>query len=403
MLSRINQPAIPDWQTQLEQHVLARQEQGLWRQPKVAPAGWLDFSSNDYLGLARHPQVLDAYQEGLRQYGTGSGGSPLVSGYQWPHQRLSEALAEWLGYESVLLTASGYAANQAVAAALHPLQAHWYFDKRNHASMYDAVYATTHHAKAVFSRFHHNDIAHLSRLLERRATNLNQPVVIASEGVFSMDGDSVPLAQLTALKARYPNAILWIDDAHGIGVTGEQGAGVRGLHEGDKIDVVSGSFGKAFGLAGGFVASNTAVIEAAWQQARTYIYSTSFSAAQTCALHAALSLIQQKETGFHATLADNIAYFYAGLVKRGWRSDSKKLEKRYPHPIQPLVVGDIERAKALAAHLATQRIHCVAIRPPTVPLNQTGIRVTIRASHSRSDIDCLLAALGEASQWGVQF
>lgn len=400
--TRLQSVASATWHSQLRQLLNTRRQQGLWRQPKLVGADCLDFSSNDYLGLAREPAVLRAYQQGLVKYGTGSNGSPLVSGYQLPHKRLSEALAEWLGYEAVLLTSSGYAANQAVAAALQPLQPHYYFDKRNHASMYDAVYASTLHAKPAFTRFRHNDMQHLSQLLERRTLDTEQTLVIASEGIFSMGGDAAPLAQLAELKKRYPNAVIWLDDAHGLGVTGTQGAGVRSLSGGDQVDILSASFGKAFGLGGGFVASSAAVIEAAWQQARHYIYSTSFSAAQACALHAALSLIQGKgaaNTSIHAQLVDNIGHFVAGLVERGWRSAANA--DQCLHPIQPVVVGDIKQALRLAKHLATQRIHCVAIRPPTVPLNQTGLRVTIRANHSRQDIDRLLNGLGDAEYWGV--
>lgn len=401
-------PLLPnqDWRQQLSVQLDTRRAQGLWRAPKLAGNDWVDFSSNDYLGLSQHPQVIAAYQRGLTEFGAGSGGSPLISGYQKPHQRLHDALAEWLGRERVLLTSSGYAANYAVAAALSLLETEqgkpqYYFDKRNHASMYDAIESTTGLVRPGLIRFRHNDVQHLRQLVQQQARSSVVPAVrvIASEGVFSMDGDAAPLARLVEVKQQTPNSILWLDDAHGVGVTGDHGAGVCGMDSGDGVDIVSATFGKAFGLGGAFVAASAPVIEAAWQQARHYIYSTAFSGAQAEAIYAALQCIQQQPT-LRQQLDENVAYLKAGLAALEWRTEAQNLD--YPHAIQPIVVGDINQALALATHLQAKGIHCVAIRPPTVPMAQAGIRVTIRANHSVADIDRLLGALGTAAHWRAE-
>lgn len=396
---------ITPWQVQLQNQLLQRKQQRLWRQPKLLLNGWLDFSSNDYLGLTSHPEVVAAFQDGLQEYGCSSGGSPLIGGYHIPHQRLSDALATWLGYDEVVLTSSGYAANHAVVAALQHLQPTYYFDKRNHASMYDAVQAVHGNRPNPLRRFRHNDTRHLTELYARAIKDTGKdaekvPSVVASEGIFSMDGDATPLSELVSFKRQHLNTLLWVDDAHGLGTTGRQGAGVRGLAMGNAVDIVSGSFAKAFGVAGGFVASHRSVVESAWQQSRHYIYSSGFSAAQACALLAALRVVQRPgpELG---TLTKNIEYFHDGLVKRGWRSASSK--KGYTHAIQPVVLGDVDQALRLAQHLAAHQIFCVAIRPPTVPFTQAGIRISLRANHTIADIGRLLQVLGEAAEWGVEY
>lgn len=381
------------WQKRLQQQAIQRQQQGLWRQPKVLPGTGLNFCSNDYLGLSHHSQLVEAYQAGLREYGCGSGGSPLISGYQAPHQQLSEKLADWLGREAVLLTGSGYAANYAVTSVFNQLDPMYYFDKRNHASMYDAV-GYEWGADQRLRRFKHNDVAHLAQLLEAHPHRSDRQPVIASEGVFSMDGDELPLADLLQLKATHGARLdpaIWIDDAHGIGVNGEQGAGICGQTTAQQVAVVSATFGKAFAMGGAFIAGDRSFIEAAWQHARHYIYSTAFSAAQAHALCTAIDVIKSADV-LRQQLRTNIAYFKQGLLSLGWRhqADNQGLN----HAIQPVVAGSAHAAIALGEQLARRGIACLAIRPPTVPSAQAGVRVTLRANHQRSDIDQLLDALG---------
>lgn len=389
------------WRKRLQADADKRRQQNLWRQPRVLDTGYLNFCSNDYLGLSRHHKVIEAFRLGLTHFGCGSGGSPLINGYQAPHHALSEQLADWLGRDAVLLTGSGYAANYAVANVLAQLNPAYFFDKSNHASMYDAIGYDSHGGyQSNLRRFRHNDLTHLARLLDsnEHAGNSDEPaqqVVIASEGIFSMDGDALPLQQLLELKQTYAakfDPLLWVDDAHGIGISGEHGAGVCGQAGSDEVAVVSATFGKAFGINGAFVAADHCFIEAAWQQARHYIYSTAFSAAQAFALTSALEVIKT-ETQHQQQLQRNITEFKQGLVAQGWRSDA--LNQSLNHAIQPIVTGSARSALALSAQLAAQGIHCLAIRPPTVTATKSGIRVIIRADHSQSEIARLLDCLGQ--------
>ena len=395
------------WQMRLQQQAQQRRAQNLWRQPRVLPTQHINFCSNDYLGLSQEPRIIAAYQLGLQRYGCGSGGSPLISGFQAPHQALSEKLAAWLGRDAVLLTGSGYAANYAVANVLDQLEPVYFFDKCNHASMYDAIglNATSGRKSHGLHRFRHNDVSHLKQLLAKnqpRAQGSMQQPVIASEGIFSMDGDALPLHELIELrqKAEVSSApLIWVDDAHGIGVTGEQGAGVCAQTTSEEVAIVSATFGKAFGMSGAFVAGDHSVIEAAWQQARHYIYSTAFSAAQAEALSVALDIISG-EAHHQQQLAQNIDYFKQGLIALGWRTESDN--RGLNHAIQPVVTGSAQTALTLGARLAKQGIACLPIRPPTVAPRKAGVRVTLRANHSITDINQLLDALGPQARFVEQ-
>lgn len=378
---------------QLEVEKQQRRDAHLWRQPKLHNAERaVNFCSNDYLSLSKHPRVVQRFQQALAEYGTGSGGSPLVSGYQKPHRKLEEQLADWLGVPAVALTGSGYAANHAVVAVLAQHKVGVLYDKRNHASMYDAVNS----CRAQMERFRHQDLAHALQQSEKlkRHTAIQ---CIASEGVFSMDGDALDLVAAAACKSdlqqQLDDALLWVDDAHGIGVTGVDGRGVVSLQpEPTLIDIISASFGKAFGLSGAFVAGSSLFIESLWQHARHYIYSTAFSAAQAEALQQALSIIIT-EPWHRQRLDDNIDYFKQGLLQQGWRSD--EANQRLNHAIQPVHCGSNRRAVELSQKLALQGIACGAMRPPTVPAGHACLRFTLNACHSRNDIEQALDALGE--------
>ena len=393
------------WRERLQVQSLQRRQQNLWRQPRVLEPGHLNFCSNDYLGLSRHPKVIAAFRQGLARFGCGSGGSPLLNGYQAPHHELSEQLADWLGRDAVLLTGSGYAANYAVANVLAQLNSAYYLDKSSHASMYDAIgfeakgyeakgHNVTSRQQQNLRRFRHNDLAHLAHLLDSKPAEPGQQVVIAGEGIYSMDGDALPLKSLLQLKQRYASIcdpLIWVDDAHGIGVSGTNGAGVCAHTSSDDVAVVSATFGKAFGISGAFVAADDCLIATAWQQARHYIYSTAFSAAQAVALSAALEVIKS-EPQHQQQLVRNITVLKQGLVAQGWRNDTQN--QHLNHAIQPIVTGCARSALALSAQLAAQGIDCLAIRPPTVAAAKSGIRVTLRADHTPSEIARLLDALG---------
>lgn len=377
------------FRTKLQSNKQQRLAAGLWRQPNVADPNLLNFCSNDYLSLRSHPAVIEAYQQGLARYGTGSGGSPLVSGYQQPHYELEVRLAEWLGREAVVLLGSGYAANHAVVSVLAEHDVNFLFDKRNHASMYDACTAS----QAVMQRFNHNDMDSLCKRASRQAAGT---CAIASEGIFSMDGDAVPLAQCVQTKAKLSSrdreVLLWLDDAHGLGVTGPGGRGVGGMATADEVNIISATFGKAFAMSGAFVAGDKDFIEAIWQSARHYIYSTAFSAAQAMAISKVLDILQT-EPDHQQRLQANIEYFKQGLLQFGWRTPQNNLLLN--HAIQPVLCYSNQRALALSQALRQQNILCSAIRPPTVPPGRACLRFTLNSAHTREQLDLVLDALGE--------
>lgn len=354
---------------------------GQGRQILVEGQPYLNFSGNDYLGAAGLPEIVNAWQAGLTRWGAGSGASPLVTGYSLPHARLEETLCDWLGVEAALLFSTGFAANQAVIKALLGKEHRLWQDRLNHASLQEAGAASP----ARLKRFAHNDMAHLRQLLEPKRG------LIISEGVFSMDGDQAPLAELVALSQASDNWLM-IDDAHGLGVLGDAGRGSlaqQGVAPG-QVQILMGTFGKALGCAGAFVAGSRALVDYLANFAREYVYSTHLPPAQADAICAAIGWVQRAD-GARECLQAHISQFRQGAARLGLiLGDSQTA-------IQPLLVGDSEQALVLAQHLRQQGLWVTAIRPPTVPAGQARLRLTLTAAHTREDIDRLLAAL-EAAQ-----
>ncbi|SDS86821.1 8-amino-7-oxononanoate synthase [Halopseudomonas xinjiangensis] len=342
----------------------------------------LAFCSNDYLGLANHPQVTEAFAEGARRWGAGGGASHLVVGHSTPHHELEEALAEFTGRPRALLLSSGYMANLGTVTALVGQGGTVLEDRLNHASLLDAGLLSG----ARFSRYLHNDVASLqSRLAKAEGDTL-----VVTDGVFSMDGD---LAELPAIcdTARTHGAWVMVDDAHGFGCLGKTGGGIvehfgLGLND---VPVLIGTLGKAFGTAGAFVAGSDDLVESLIQFARPYIYTTSQPPAVACATLRSLQLL--REEGWRREhLGSLIARFRQGVSAIGLQlMDSST-------PIQPIVVGSSARALALSAALRERGILVTAIRPPTVPRGTSRLRVTLCAEHSHADIDRLLEALQQA-------
>lgn len=359
-------------------------EQGAGRWLSRDGERWINFSSNDYLGLSQHPESIRAWQTGASRYGVGSGGSGHVSGYTVAHQQLEEALADWLGYPRALLFISGFAANQALIAALAAKGDKLVADRLSHASLLEAASLSP----ATLRRFSHNDAGHLQRLLEADADGLKLAI---TEGIFSMDGDSAPLAAIHQA-ARAADAWLMVDDAHGVGVTGEQGRGschAQGVHP----ELLVVTFGKAFGLSGAAVLCSESVADYLLQFARHLIYSTAMPAAQAVALQAALAVIRSEEgEARRATLAGHIAAFREGAQGAGMTlTDSRSA-------IQPLIVGENARALELAGRLRAKGCWVTAIRPPTVPAGTARLRLTLTAAHQPEDIARLLEVLHDAGQ-----
>ncbi|WGK62234.1 8-amino-7-oxononanoate synthase [Halopseudomonas sp. SMJS2] len=339
----------------------------------------LAFCSNDYLGLANHPEIAEAMVEGVRRWGVGGGASHLVIGHSEAHHQLEEALAALTGRPRVLLMSSGYTANLGAITALVGQGDTVLQDRLNHASLLDAGLLSG----ARFSRYLHNDVASLEKRLAKATGN----TLVVTDGVFSMDGD---LADLPALctAARQRDAWVMVDDAHGFGCLGATGAGIveqygLGL---DDVQVLVGTLGKAFGTAGAFIAGSEELIETLIQFARPYIYTTSQPPAVAWATLKSLQLLRD-ESWRREHLARLIARFRAGASALGLQlMDSST-------PIQPLLVGDSARAMQLSAGLRERGILVTAIRPPTVPQGTARLRVTLSAAHSEADIDRLLEAL----------
>ena len=342
----------------------------------------LAFCSNDYLGLANHPQVIEAFVQGARQWGVGGGASHLVVGHSQPHHQLEEALAEFTGRPRALLMSSGYMANIGAVTALVGKGDTVLQDRLNHASLLDAGLLSG----ARFSRYLHNDPASLASRLAKATGN----TLVVTDWVFSMDGDLADLPALCAT-AREQDAWVMVDDAHGFGCLGKNGGGIV-EHFGlgvEEVPVLIGTLGKGFGTAGAFIAGSEVLIETLIQFARPYIYTTSQPPAVACATLASLRLIRE-EHWRREHLQKLIALFRAGVQELGLElMDS-------PSPIQPIVVGSSARALALSAALREQGILVTAIRPPTVPQGTARLRVTLSAEHSEDDVAQLVAALSRA-------
>ena len=374
----------------LHQALSKRREAGLFRTRRVvdSPQGpvmisggreLLSFCSNDYLGLAADARLIAAFQHGAERWGVGSGAAHLVSGHCAAHHALEEELADFLQRPRALLFSTGYMANLGAVSALVGRGDQILEDRLNHASLLDAGLASG----AAFARYRHADSADLGRRLDAAADHR----LIVTDGVFSMDGDAAPLAQLATL-ASASDAWLMVDDAHGFGVLGPEGRGsvaAAGLSP-DQVPILMATFGKAFGTFGAFVAGDDTLIETLIQQARTYIYTTASPPAVAEATRAALQIVRSEEWR-RERLQTLIARFRRGAEQLGLALTPSRT------PIQPLLVGDSAAAVALAARLERSGILVVAIRPPTVPAGSARLRITLSARHEEAHVDRLLDAL----------
>lgn len=380
------------FEDRLDAVLTQRRQQGLYRQrltldsaqgPVVRLGGreYLNFCSNDYLGLAAHPRLVASFRRAAAEYGVGSGASHLVCGHSRPHQQLEEALAEFTGRPRALLFSSGFAANTGTLGTLLQSGDSVFQDRLNHASLLDGGL----HSGARFRRFAHNDVADL----ERKLSVVQGPKLVAVDGVFSMDGDSAPLSGLAGL-CRQHAAWLMVDDAHGFGVRGEHGAGsvnAAGLGT-DDVPVLMATLGKALGTGGAFVAGSESLIEALIQQARNYIYTTAISPALAAATLTSLELL--REEGWRRQhLAQLVSRFRRGAEQLGlplMESESA---------IQPLLVGDAATAVSMSGSLRRQGLLIGAIRPPTVPAGTSRLRITLSAAHTEAQVDRLLEELAQ--------
>ena len=341
---------------------------------------YLSFCSNDYLGFANHPKLIEALHQGALKYGVGSGASHLISGHSTAHHHLEEVLANVTGRSRALLFSTGYMANLGVMSALARRGDVIFEDRLNHASLIDAGQLSG----ARLRRYPHADTEILAK---RLAEYPDRQKFIASDGVFSMDGDLAPLPALAAV-ARQHDACLMIDDAHGFGVMGLRGKGTVehfGLGA-NEIPVLVCTLGKALGTFGAFVAGSEELIETLIQHARTYIYTTALPPAVAYATAVSVTLLEQ-EAWRRDHLFSLIKRFRDGAYQLGLTLQTS------PTPIQPLVVGDAESALKMSQALRDEGILISAIRPPTVPKGSARLRITLSAAHSEADVDRLLHAL----------
>jgi len=342
----------------------------------------LAFNSNDYLGLAQHPEVIRALQSAAAELGVGSTGAHLISGHRREHVMLEEELAAHVRRPRALLFSTGYMANMGVINALTGPDDEIWEDALNHASLLDGGWIS----RGQMRRYPHADLTALDAALQAPSEGHR---LVATDAIFSMDGDVAPLRDLVNVCTQR-GADLMIDDAHGLGVLGPDGAGTAvalGLSHQD-VPIYMGTLGKALGTFGAFVAGSETLIEFLIQRARTFIYTTATPPALAAASRAALRLAQQ-ESWRREHLTALINRLRSGAAQLGvplMNSDT---------PIQPLIVGDSTAALELSQALWADGILVTAIRPPTVPEGTARLRITLSAAHSEEDIDHLLAALDQ--------
>lgn len=370
---------------------------GLWRELREIESAqsarikfggreFINFSSNDYLGLAGHPALGQAARESIEQFGVGSGASRLICGSLQPHHELESALAKWQGTEAALVFSSGFAAAQGVLTSLLGRGDVVILDKKAHASMIDGAKLSG----ATLRVFRHNDLENLEKLLQWAADRGGR-VLVATESVFSMDGDHAPLAGIVELKERY-GAWLILDEAHAVGLYGPLGQGLAAVDGfAGRIEIRMGTLGKAVGAAGGFICGSRQLVDLLVNKARSFIFSTAPSPALSAAARAGVELIRSAEgQSLRGQLWQRVDKLRRGAAALSWETPAE------PSAILPLIVGEEAKAMATMERLREAGFCIPAIRYPTVPRNEARLRITLTANHTAEDIQQLLDALGQA-------
>ena len=340
----------------------------------------IDFCSNDYLGLSTHPRLVEALAAAARVHGAGARASHLVTGHQTEHDALERELADWTGRERAILFSSGYLANVGLAATLAGREDTVYDDRLNHASLIDGARLS----RATIRVYPHADARALDTQLQSQASGR---ALVLTDGVFSMDGDLAPLPELAAACARH-GAFLAVDDAHGLGVIGATGRGTLehfGLGE-REVPALVGTLGKAFGSFGAFVAGSAELVETLVQRARSYIYTTALPAPVAAATRAALAIAGEEPWRRQRVLA-----LTRRFRERAAGAGLPLLESATP--IQPVMLGGAETAVRASEALLERGFFVAAIRPPTVPVDSSRLRVTLSAAHRETDVDALVDAI----------
>jgi 8-amino-7-oxononanoate synthase len=340
---------------------------------------YVAFCSNDYLGLASHPRLIEAARQGAARYGVGAGASHLILGHSTAHHDLEKRLAAFAGFPRALLFSTGYLANIGAVTALVGREDAVFADRLNHASLNDAVLLS----RAAFKRYPHLDLASLERLL---AGSTARRRLVVTDAVFSMDGDIAPVPELVALAERY-DAWLLLDDAHGFGVLGAEGRGTLAHFNVNSPRVIyMATLGKAAGVSGAFIAGEAEVVETLVQRARAYVYTTATPPLLAHALLESLELVRREEWR-RDRLRELVRQLKARLQVRRWRLEPSDTA------IQPLIIGANAEAVAVAEALARGGLLVPAIRPPTVPAGTARLRISLSAAHVPDDVERLVAAL----------
>ena len=387
-----------DWHKKLSAQLKVAESQYLLRSRKVIDSAQdrqvmldgqslINFSSNDYLGFANDPKIAEAVSQAASKWGCGSGSSHLVCGHQSINQQFEAEFADFVGAEAALLFSTGYMANLGVLNSFFDREALILEDKLNHASLIDAARLS----RAEFRRYKHANILELEKLLESTA----RPSCIATDSVFSMDGDIAPLGKISAL-AESHGALCYFDDAHGFGVLGDKGRGSldhcglspTGNH------ILLATMGKAMGSFGAVVAADKVFIDSLIQSARPYIYTTALPPTVVAANLASLRLLQEEAWRIEH-LGKLITHFQKNLSDMGLRLMESQTA------IQPLIIGDNEKALACSEFLRERGFLVTAIRPPTVPVGSARLRISLSAAHSIEDIDGLCVALDQLKTQGL--
>ncbi len=363
--------------------------QGVGRILMVDGEQYINFSSNDYLGLSSHPDIGKAFIKGIDQYGNSAASSSLVTGYTKAHQALEEQAANWLGFEKTMLFSTGFAANTGVLHALaKQTKVSYFLDKLAHASLIDGAFTSTAKAK----RFRHNDTRHLNTLLSQSECTNKLTVV---EGVYSMDGDCAPLADIIKT-SRANDAWIYVDDAHGIGVLGKEGQGTLAAQN-TRVDndvIHMATFGKALGCNGAIVSGSCDFIDYCTNFARDYIYSTAMSPAQALANSASIALCQKDDWR-----RDKIQQL-SQLLRQ--KLDKTIVTTKSETAIVGVIIGRETDTLFCAEQLKKQGFWLTAIRPPTVERGLSRLRVTVSASHNVNDIislaECINEVVGQCLQ-----
>lgn len=379
-----------------ERHLTTLREQHLLRQLRplasaTGPTVMLEgrevilLASNNYLGLATHPAVVEAALNATATYGVGSGAARLVCGTLPPHTELETALSKFKGTEAALTFASGYAANIGIIPTMIGKGGLILADRLCHASLIDGCRLSG----ATLRVYHHCDMAHLERLLARRSTR--QPTLIVTDGLFSMDGDVAPLADLASLAERY-EASVFVDDAHGTGIMGQNGRGTL-EHCGveSRFPYHMGTLSKALGASGAYVVGSQTFVSYLINTCRSFTYTTAPPPAAAAAATAALG-VMQREPERRERLWQNRRHLADGLKALGFSLTASA------SPILPIIIGNAERAMNLSKELLARDVYAPAIRPPTVPAATSRIRMTVTADHTPALIDHALAALEIAAR-----